>query len=74
MLRPRRDAFAHVPVQLVIPTRDRFIPQAYYEVAEQHASVVRRRLIETTHWAQLTHPEEVAGWIRSFVRDLEANA
>jgi pimeloyl-ACP methyl ester carboxylesterase len=69
--RPRVDAMAHVPVQLIIPTGDRFIPQSYYEHAEEHARSVRRRVIDAGHWVQLTHPDEVAEWIRSFVEEVE---
>jgi pimeloyl-ACP methyl ester carboxylesterase len=69
--RPRVDATAHVPVQLIIPTRDQFIPLAYYEHAERHAPGMRRHEIEAGHWVQLTHPEVVAEWIRTFVADIE---
>jgi pimeloyl-ACP methyl ester carboxylesterase len=71
MRHPRLDAMAHVPVQLIIPTRDRFIPLAYYEHANQHAPRMRRREIDAGHWVQLTHPDVVADWIRSFVEDVE---
>ena len=71
LFRPRVDTMAHVPVQLIIPTQDRFIPLAYYEQAEQHAPAIRRREIEAGHWVQLTHPEPIAEWIRSFVADVE---
>jgi pimeloyl-ACP methyl ester carboxylesterase len=33
--------------------------------------VVRRRL-DAGHWAQLTHPDDVAAWIRSFVEEVES--
>ncbi len=35
VLRPRRPASAHVPVQLVIPSGDRFISPDYYDQAER---------------------------------------
>lgn len=73
-MRPRRDAIAHVPVQLIIPERDRFIPLDYYERAERHVPLLRRRSTEATHWAQLTHPDEVAQWIREFVAEIEQAA
>ncbi len=69
--RPRVDARAHVPVQLIIPTRDQFIPLSYYEHAERHAPSVQRHEIEAGHWVQLTHPDAVAEWIRTFVADVE---
>ena len=70
-LRPRRDAFAHVPVQLIVPERDRFISPDYYEHADRYARGIRRRSIDTTHWAQLTHPDQIAEWIGSFVDEVE---
>lgn len=68
---PRRDAIAHVPVQLVIPERDRYIPLDYYESAEQYARDLRRHTIDAHHWVQLTHPDEVAELIRTFVSEVE---
>lgn len=70
--RPRVDATAHVPVQLIIPTQDPFIPDAYYERAEQHAPSIRRREIDAGHWVQLSHPDVVSDCIRSFVADVES--
>jgi len=72
LLRPRRDAHARVPVQLVVPTRDHFIATDYYDSAERHVSVLRRRLIGTTHWAPRTQPELIARWISEFVDQIEA--
>ncbi len=69
---PRRDAVAHVPVQLIIPERDRYIPVDYYDYADQHAPALQRRTVDAGHWAQLTHPDQVAEWIRSFVTEVEA--
>lgn len=70
-LRPRRDAFAHVPVQLVIPTRDRFIPLDYYELAERYAPRLLRRTVDAGHWAPRAEPELIARWIESFVDEVE---
>jgi pimeloyl-ACP methyl ester carboxylesterase len=72
LVRPRRDAVAHVPVQLVIPTRDRYVPLAYYELAERHAPSLRRRVIDRPHWLPRTDPDLVADWIASFVQEVEA--
>lgn len=72
MARPRRDAVARAPVQLIIPTRDRYIPTSYYDLASQFASVLRRRLLDGSHWLPRTAPELVAGWVRSFVEEIEA--
>jgi NAD(P)-dependent dehydrogenase (short-subunit alcohol dehydrogenase family)/pimeloyl-ACP methyl ester carboxylesterase len=71
MLRPRADAVAHVPVQLVIPTRDHFISPAYYESADRLAPVLRRRLVGTTHWAPRIVPELITSWLTEFVEEVE---
>jgi pimeloyl-ACP methyl ester carboxylesterase len=70
MARPRRDAFALVPVQLIIPSGDRYIPMSYYELAEQHAPGVQRHVVEGSHWLPRTEPEQVARLIASFVQQL----
>jgi pimeloyl-ACP methyl ester carboxylesterase len=69
--RPRVDATAHVPVSLIIPTRDPYIPSDYYEYANQHAPSMQRREIDAGHWVQLTQPDAVADLIRSFVAEVE---
>ena len=71
-LRPRPDAIAHVPVQLIVPSRDRYIPESYYELAERYAPRLRRRRVAGSHWAPRTHPELIARWIGSFVDELES--
>jgi pimeloyl-ACP methyl ester carboxylesterase len=71
MLRPRRDAIAHVPVQLVIPSHDPFISMTYYARAEQHAPGLRRHVVTGGHWLPRECPEEIAALIGSFVRDVE---
>jgi short-subunit dehydrogenase/pimeloyl-ACP methyl ester carboxylesterase len=72
LLRPRRDARAHVPVQLIVPTRDHFIAAEYYELAERFAPTLRRRTIGTTHWVPQTQPELIARWVSEFVDEVEA--
>jgi pimeloyl-ACP methyl ester carboxylesterase len=71
--RPRRDAVAHVPVQLIIPRGDRYIPEAYYELAERYAPGVRRRTVEGSHWLPRTEPELVARWIAEHVDQVESS-
>lgn len=69
--RPRRDAVAHVPVQLIIPTADRHIPLSYYDLAERFAPRLRRRELDAPHWAVRTHPAEVADWAAAFVDEVD---
>jgi pimeloyl-ACP methyl ester carboxylesterase len=69
MLRPRTHAKAHVPVQLIIPAEDRFIPEQYYERAERHVQRLRRRRIPGSHWAPLTEPQTIAEWVAEQVEE-----
>jgi pimeloyl-ACP methyl ester carboxylesterase len=59
---------AHAPVQLIIPTGDRFISPSYYDAAAQVAPVLRRRQVESSHWAPRAEPALIAGWIAEFAR------
>ena len=70
-LRPRAGPVAHVPVQLVIPTRDRFISPSYYHGADRLAPVLRRRVVRATHWVPRTEPGLIAQWIDEFVDEVE---
>lgn len=67
--RPRH---AFVPVQLIVPTGDRFIPIEHYELAERFAPDVRRHTIPGSHWAPLAAPQLVAELIERFVADIES--
>jgi NAD(P)-dependent dehydrogenase (short-subunit alcohol dehydrogenase family)/pimeloyl-ACP methyl ester carboxylesterase len=70
--RPRRDAVAHVPVQVIVPTADHFISPHYYDLAERYAPALKRRTIGTTHWAPLIQPALLARWVSEFVDEVEA--
>ncbi len=72
LLRPRTERTAHTPVQLVIATRDHFIPLDYYDRAPDFAPVLRRRLVGTTHWVPRTEPALLARWVDRFVSDVES--
>jgi NAD(P)-dependent dehydrogenase (short-subunit alcohol dehydrogenase family)/pimeloyl-ACP methyl ester carboxylesterase len=72
MLRPRLDAVAHVPVQLIIPSRDRYISERYYDRVPDAAPQLRRRRVAGSHWAQRTHPDLIARWVGEFADEVEA--
>jgi pimeloyl-ACP methyl ester carboxylesterase len=67
-------ASAHAPVQLIVPTRDRFISTSYYDAAARVAPGLRLREVPTSHWAQLTQPDLIADWVAEFVQEMEAAA
>jgi hypothetical protein len=56
---------------MIIPERDRFISQSYYELAERRAPRVTRRTAPGSHWAPRAEPELVAGWIAEIVEETE---
>jgi pimeloyl-ACP methyl ester carboxylesterase len=72
LIRGDRLSPAHAPVQLIIPTRDRFISPSYYDAAADVAPALRRREIPGSHWAPRAQPELVAAWIAEFVRETAA--
>jgi pimeloyl-ACP methyl ester carboxylesterase len=72
LLCPRRDAHAHVPVQLIVPTDDPYISPAYYERAARHADSLRRRTVAGGHWLPRTAPDRIAELIAEFVSEIEA--
>jgi NAD(P)-dependent dehydrogenase (short-subunit alcohol dehydrogenase family)/pimeloyl-ACP methyl ester carboxylesterase len=74
LLRPVEDARAHAPVQLIVASGDRFLPESYYDAAEQVAPGLRRRRVAGSHWAQRSRPELIARWVAEFVRETEAGA
>ncbi len=71
LLRPRQDAVARVPVQVIVPSADHFISPNYYDLAERYVSSLRRRTLGTTHWAPLIRPELLARWVSEFVDEVE---
>ncbi|WP_455358415.1 SDR family oxidoreductase [Streptomyces sp. SYSU K21746] len=66
--RPRPDAYAHAPVQLITPTGDVFLSERLYDELEQWAPRLVRRSLPAKHWVPRTRPDQVAGWIGEFVR------
>ncbi|MFJ5675375.1 SDR family oxidoreductase [Streptomyces sp. NPDC093097] len=65
--RPRPDAYAHCPVQLITPTGDAFLSPRLYDDLGQWAPQLVRRSLPAKHWAPRTRPDQLAGWIGEFV-------
>ena len=74
LIRPNPLAPAHAPVQLIIPTRDRFISASYYDAAERVAPGLRRHEVEGTHWLPRAQPDLIAARVTEFVEQTEAAA
>ena len=63
---------SHAPVQIVVPTGDRFISPTYYDAAERAAPGLLRRSIAGSHWVPRTEPALLAEWIAEFAHAHEA--
>lgn len=69
--RPRTDAHAHAPVQLVTPLGDAFLSERLYDELEQWVPQLTRRTLPAGHWIPRTRPDRLAAWIADFVRSVE---
>jgi NAD(P)-dependent dehydrogenase (short-subunit alcohol dehydrogenase family)/pimeloyl-ACP methyl ester carboxylesterase len=65
--RPRADAYAHAPVQLITPTGDIFLSEKLYDELEHWAPRLVRRSLPGKHWVPRTRPDQLASWIGDFV-------
>lgn len=72
--RPRADAYAHAPVQLITPTGDAFLSERLYDELEQWAPQLVRRSLPAKHWVPRTRPDQLAAWITAFVTANEDTA
>lgn len=71
LLRPRTDAYAHAPVQLITPLGDAFLSERLYDDLEQWVPQLTRRTLPAKHWIPRTRPDQVAAWIEEFVTSVE---
>ncbi|MEV5887063.1 SDR family oxidoreductase [Streptomyces sp. NPDC052020] len=70
--RPRPDAYAHAPVQLVVPLKDAFLSERLYDGLERWVPDLTRRTLPARHWVPRTRPDLLAGWITEFVTAVES--
>ena len=61
-----------LPVQLVVPVRDRFVPAWLFEGIEAVAPDLRRRPVAARHWVVRSQPVDVAAWIADLADEVEA--
>ncbi|MEV7194900.1 SDR family oxidoreductase [Streptomyces sp. NPDC093510] len=69
--RPRPDAYAHVPVQLITPSGDIFLSERLYDELELWAPRLVRRTLPAKHWVPRTRPDQLSAWISEFVTSNE---
>lgn len=72
--RPRSDAYAHAPVQLITPTGDSFLSERLYDELGQWAPQLTRRSLPAKHWVPRTRPDQLSAWIGDFVTAQERHA
>ncbi|MFD4758294.1 SDR family oxidoreductase [Streptomyces sp. NPDC058439] len=70
--RPRTDAYAQVPVQLITPTGDIFLSEKLYDQLELWAPQLVRRSLPAKHWVPRTRPDRIASWISEFIAAIES--
>ncbi|MCX4812405.1 SDR family oxidoreductase [Streptomyces sp. NBC_01239] len=70
--RPRPDAYAHAPVQLVTPLGDAFLSERLYDELELWAPGLVRHTLPAKHWVPRTRPDQLASWITEFVTTHES--
>ncbi|MFD1661334.1 SDR family oxidoreductase [Streptomyces caeni] len=69
--RPRTDAYAHAPVQLITPLGDAFLSERLYDGLERWVPRLTRRTLPAKHWIPRTRPDQLASWIMEFVTAVE---
>ncbi|MFD5855827.1 SDR family oxidoreductase [Streptomyces chartreusis] len=69
--RPRQDAYAHTPVQLITPLGDAFLSEKLYDDLEQWVPQLTRRTLSAKHWIPRTRPDQLVSWITEFVTSVE---
>ncbi|MCF4139252.1 SDR family oxidoreductase [Streptomyces sp. Tue 6430] len=70
--RPRPDAHAHAPVQLITPLGDAFLSERLYDELELWVPRLTRRTLPAKHWVPRTRPDQLASWIAEFVNSTES--
>lgn len=70
--RPRPDAFAHAPVQLITPLGDAFLSERLYDDLDAWVPRLTRRTLPAKHWIPRTRPDQVSSWITEFVTSVES--
>jgi pimeloyl-ACP methyl ester carboxylesterase len=64
--RPRTDAHAHVPVQLITPTEDAYLSPHLYDDLDQWAPELTRHSLPAKHWLPRSRPDQLARWTAEF--------
>ncbi|MEV5873932.1 SDR family oxidoreductase [Streptomyces sp. NPDC052101] len=71
LTRPRPDAYAHAPVQLIMPQGDAFLSERLYDDLERWAPQLTRRTLPAKHWVPRTRPDQLVSWIEEFIMSVD---
>lgn len=70
-LRAPRQRYAHAPVQLIVPTLDRYVRPALFDKLPRWVPSLWRREVEARHWLPLSDPAGMAAMVHEFVEHIE---
>jgi pimeloyl-ACP methyl ester carboxylesterase len=73
-MRNPRPQTARVPVQLIVPVKDPWVPPSLLAGIEDMAPDLRRRNVDAGHWVVRSQPVDVAVWITEFIESLDEAA
>ncbi|BES72398.1 hypothetical protein RE428_34160 [Marinobacter nanhaiticus D15-8W] len=68
-----RVRYARCPVQLIVPTDDRYVGSQLFEGLEDWVPALYQREIQRGHWLPLSQPGVVADYIGEFARHMESS-
>jgi pimeloyl-ACP methyl ester carboxylesterase len=63
-----------VSVQLIVPTRDRFVRPQLFDQLQHWAPTLQRREVNAGHWQLLAEPQQLAVWLREFTAQVQSGA
>ncbi|AYC32205.1 alpha/beta fold hydrolase [Pseudomonas cavernae] len=73
MFKPR-ERHTPIPVQLIVPTRDRYVRPQLFEQLQHWAPNLARREVRAGHWQLLAEPQQLALWLREYIDHLRPSA
>ncbi|MFP6848045.1 MAG: alpha/beta fold hydrolase [Pseudomonas sp.] len=65
--------YTRVPVQLIVPTADRFVRPQLFEQLPKWAPTLCRRETNAGHWQLLLEPKQLAAWLREFSQHIQGS-
>lgn len=65
---------ANVPVQLIVPTQDRYVGADLFQEVARWVPDLERHDVSAGHWFVLSDPKRAAGLVDAYVRRIEARS